>query len=230
MSFHWTPSAPRLVSAAMAKRRTLGNRVAPLRFMAFLALLLVAGTLASMRLGFIRGSMVGFDVATLAFLVSCIPLFYSSPHQLRRAAAENDANRVLLVVISILLAAVVLGVLTAMLAERQTLDLIEKVLIVITLVLAWTFGNAIFTLHYAHLFYSGADGGRDSGGLRFPNTKEPVLADFIYFSYTLGVAVQTSDVEITQRRIRNVVTVHCVVGFFFNLGVLALTINVIGQS
>lgn len=214
----------------MAKRITFGNRIAPWRFIAFLLLLATIGAAATMKLGFIRGSMIGFDVAAVAFLLSCIPLFRSSPDELRRAAAENDANRVLLVVISTVLAAIVLGVLTAMLAERQSLDWLENSLIVATLILAWTFGNAIFTLHYAHLFYSSEDAGRDKGGLKFPNTKEPVLADFVYFSYTLGVAVQTSDVDTTERHIRNVVTVQCVVGFFFNLGVLALTINVLGQS
>lgn len=214
----------------MAKRKTFGNWIAPWRFIAFLVLLFFIGAIASTKIGFIRGSMLGFDVATFAFLLSCIPFFRSSPDELRRAAAENDANRVLLVVISLLLAAIVLGVLTAMLVERQSLDWLENTLIVVTLILAWTFGNAIFTLHYAHLFYSSQGAGGDKAGLKFPNTKEPVLADFVYFSYTLGVAVQTSDVDITERHIRNVVTVQCVVGFFFNLGVLALTINVLGQS
>ena len=59
--------------------------------------------------------------------------------------------------------------------------------------------------------------------------REPLLADFVYFAFTLGVAVQTSDVAITSPHIRKVVTVHCVVGFFFNLGVLALTVNVLGS-
>ena len=56
------------------------------------------------------------------------------------------------------------------------------------------------------------------------------MSDFVYFAFTLGVAVQTADVEVTSRHIRKVVTAHCVAGFFFNLGVLALTINVLGSS
>jgi len=43
------------------------------------------------------------------------------------------------------------------------------------------------------------------------------------------VALQTSDVCITSPHIRRVVTLHCVAAFFFNLGVLALTINVLGS-
>ena len=41
---------------------------------------------------------------------------------------------------------------------------------------------------------------------------------------------QTSDVEITQTRVRVVVTLHCLAAFVFNLGVLAFTINVLGGS
>ena len=56
------------------------------------------------------------------------------------------------------------------------------------------------------------------------------MADFVYFAFTLGVALQTSDVVITSPGIRRVVTVHCVAAFFFNLGVLALAINVLGRA
>jgi uncharacterized membrane protein len=56
------------------------------------------------------------------------------------------------------------------------------------------------------------------------------MADFAYFAFILGVAVQTADVDITSPHIRRIATIHCIAGFFFNLGVLALTINVIGSS
>ncbi|MBO9528201.1 MAG: DUF1345 domain-containing protein, partial [Sphingobium yanoikuyae] len=39
---------------------------------------------------------------------------------------------------------------------------------------------------------------------------------------------QTSDVDIPSRRIRKVVTFHCLIAFVFNLGILAFTINVLG--
>ena len=94
----------------------------------------------------------------------------------------------------------------------------------------WTFANTVYALHYAHLYYSRDDGGKDRAGLEFPgNTKEPDYRDFAYFAFTLGVALQTSDVTITSPHIRWVVTVHCVAAFIFNLGVLALTINVLGS-
>ena len=133
----------------------------------------------------------------------------------------------MLLVISFLLTLVIFAAIAAQLANPDALTLVDKLLIAVTLVLVWTFGNAIYTLHYTHLYYSSDDGGKDRAGLKFPGTKEPDLADFTYFAFTLGVAVQTADVEITSPHIRRIVTIHCIVGFFFNLGVLALTINVL---
>ena len=61
-----------------------------------------------------------------------------------------------------------------------------------------------------------------------PGTDEPDYWDFVYFAFTLGMTFQTSDVSITDRRIRRVVLGHSLAAFVFNLGVLAFTINVLG--
>ena len=214
----------------MASAKTIGNRLAPARFLLFLGLLALGWTAGIRWLGFERGLLGGFDLAAIAFLLSCAPLFKLGTAELRRAAAENDANRLMLLMLSFLLTLVILAAIAAQLANPDSLTPIDKVLIAATLVLAWTFANAIYTLHYTHLYYSTDDGGKDRAGLKFPDTKEPDLADFTYFAFTLGVAVQTSDVQITSPHIRRIVTIHCIAGFFFNLGVLALTINVLGSS
>jgi uncharacterized membrane protein len=214
----------------MASATSIGNRIAPARFLMFLGLLIVGWAAGIHWLGFKRGLGTGFDLAALAFLISCAPLFRLGTPELRRAAEENDTNRVVLLVISSLLTVIIFAAITAQLGNPGALTPIDKLLIVVTLVLVWTFGNAIFTLHYTHLYYTSGDDGKDRGGLKFPGTKEPDLADFAYFAFTLGVAVQTSDVSITSPHIRTVVTIHSIIGFFFNLGVLALTINVLGSS
>jgi uncharacterized membrane protein len=104
-------------------------------------------------------------------------------------------------------------------------------MIIGTLVLSWIFSNWIYSLHYAHLFYTRApeDGG-DTGGLEFPKTPEPDYWDFIYFGFCLGMTFQTSDVSVTDGRFRKVVTLHCLAAFVFNLGVIAFTINVLGGA
>ena len=74
----------------------------------------------------------------------------------------------------------------------------------------------------------GDDKGKDSGGLDFPECKEPDYWDFVYFSFTLGMTFQTSDVDMTSRKMRRVTIGHCLAAFVFNIGVLAFTINVLG--
>jgi uncharacterized membrane protein len=214
----------------MASAKTIGNRVAPARFLMFLGVLIFGWAIGISWLGFGQGLLGGFDLAAIAFLISCVPLFRLGTEDLRRAAAENDTNRVVLLVISTLLTVVILAAITGQLDHPGGLTGSDKLLIAVTLVLVWTFGNAIYTLHYAHLYYLIGDDGQDLAGLKFPGTSEPALADFVYFTFTLGVATQTSDVAITLPHIRRVVTVHSIIGFFFNLGVLALTINELGSS
>jgi uncharacterized membrane protein len=202
----------------------------PGRFLLFFAMLAAGWAVGIWQLGWSKGLLAGFDVAALVFLGIHKPIFEENAKTLRVAAARNDANRVTLLVISFLLSVVILSAVIAELAQRAGMTPLDKGLVAVSLVLVWTFANAVYTLHYAHLFYTADDGGKDRAGLEFPKTKEPLMADFVYFAFTLGVAVQTSDVVVTSPHIRKVVTAHCVAGFFFNLGVLALTINVLGSS
>ena len=202
----------------------------PWRFLVFFGVLIVGWIASIPVLGESKGLLIGFDAAAMVFLLSHAQIFRYDAKSLRRAAARNDANRFILLVISFLLTVVILAAILAELAQGARLTWVDKTLVAVSLVLVWVFANAVYTLHYAHLFYTSDDGGKDLAGLEFPKTKEPLMADFVYFAFTLGVAVQTSDVIVTSPAIRKVVTAHCVAGFFFNLGVLALTINVLGSS
>ena len=214
----------------MASRSWNINRIAPWRFLLFFAVLIlvtVGATSAGAALS--RGLLIGFDSAAVAFLASYSPTLRYDAKRIRQEAARNDANRVILLILSFVLTVIVLAVLVGELAQKGPIPAVDKIIVTVSLVLVWTFGNAVYALHYAHLYYTSDDGGRDCAGLEFPKLREPLMADFAYFAFTLGVAVQTSDVAITSPHIRKVVTVHCVVGFFFNLGVLALTVNVLGS-
>jgi uncharacterized membrane protein len=102
-----------------------------------------------------------------------------------------------------------------------------KGLIIFTLAMAWLFSNTIYALHYAHIAY-GDERGRCLG-LDFPGTPEPDYWDFVYFAFTCGMAFATSDVQVTSKHMRRLVTVHSLAAFAFNIGVLAFTINVLGS-
>jgi uncharacterized membrane protein len=208
----------------------LGNRIAPPRFIAFGLLMAVGIPLAVSLLGWRQGVMLGFDIAALVFLASCVPLLIGSgPVAIRDGALRNDANRATLLTITVAVMLVVLVVVAAELSQAAKPGGGGTALIVTSLATAWVFSNTVYALHYAHLYYTLGVDGADCGGLEFPGTKEPDYWDFLYFAFTLGMTFQTSDTAILDTRFRRVITFHCLAAFVFNLGVLAFTINVLGK-
>lgn len=208
--------------------RGMGSRIAPARFVLF-AVLCVAGVSAGIALlGWRLGTMVGFDFAALVFLISCLPLLNDRSDAMRELARRNDANRPMLLVISVAVSLAVLVAVAAELSQKGALKPPVILLVVATLALAWIFSNTIYALHYAHMFYIGDGAGDDCGGLEFPGSAEPDYWDFVYYAFCLGMTFQTSDVSVVDGRFRRVSTGHCLAAFVFNLGVIAFTINVLG--
>ena len=207
---------------------TIGNTIAPPRFMIFL-LLFALGSLAGLRwLDWEVALMAGFDLGAAMFLASCLPLFFNHTDEMRALATRNDANRIVMRADQRPGGGVILVAVAVQLSTDWMLSSNERVGIAATLVLVWSFANAIWTLHYAHIFYMPGDDDLDCAGIVFPGTTKPDMADFAYFAFTIGVAAQTADVSITSRHVRRVVLIHSIAGFFFNLFVLALSINVLG--
>ena len=213
----------------MAKLASRLNRIAPWRFLLFLAVLIVVGLAASRFRDASQALLIGFDAAAILFLLSYIRSFGRESTEMRRLSAESDAGRTMLLVVTFVLSAVVLVAIIAELGLRGALGLADKLLIVLSLLLAWMFGNAIYTLHYAHLYYLQKDG-RDQRGIEVPGVHEPGYWDFLYFAFTLGMTFQTSDVTISGAHMRRVVLGHCMAAFVFNMGILAFTVNAIGGS
>ena len=211
--------------------KTIGNRLAPPRFILFMALLVLGLGAGNLLWGWRIGTMAGFALAAFVFLLSLVPVVRcSDAGSMRRQAEENDANRVLLLALTGAVMAVVLVTVAAELSAKKEADTVSKALVVMTLALAWLFSNAVYALHYAHLFYSRNQGGKgDAGGLEFEgDTKEPYYWDFIYFAFTLGMTFQTSDTGISSPRIRKIAVIHSFAAFVFIIGVLAFSINVLG--
>jgi uncharacterized membrane protein len=218
----------------MTAKLHLGQRIAPPRFIAFVLILIVGMPILQPLLGWRQGAMASFDIAAAIFLGSLWPLL-QTPHaaQMRTHAERNDANRPMMLAISFATMLVILVAVGSELIEKGSPRPLAIALIIATLLLSWLFSNMLYALHYAHIFYSqddqDGDGKKeDVGGIDFPDTKEPNYWDFVYFSLTLGMTFQTSDVDMTTTRVRVVAIFHCFAAFIFNLGILAFTINTLG--
>ena len=213
----------------MAQRRSIGNLIAPARFLLFIALLFAGAWIANQWLtDRALGILAAFDVAAGAFLVACGPLLRTrEAADIKRHANANDANRgVLLIITGIVMLVLLLAIAAETMGRRP--ETLTKVVVVLTLLVAWIFSNIVYAVHYAHLAYGSSAPG--CAGLEFPGTPKPVYWDFVYFAFTIGMTFQTSDVTISDESIRRVVIYHSAAAFIFNIGVLAFTINVLGSS
>jgi uncharacterized membrane protein len=206
--------------------QSMGKRIAPPRFVLFVVVMAIGLVVAVPALGLGRGTMVAFDVAAVVFLLSVATLLGSEAERMREVAKANDANRALLLGLSVTVSIVVLVAVAKELQGKT--DRWSIALVIATLALAWLFSNTVYALHYAHAYYLEGNDGKDAGGIDVPQCDEPDYWDFLYFSFTLGMTFQTSDIAITSTYVRRVVTGQSLAAFVFNLGVIAFTINVLG--
>lgn len=194
------------------------------RFTTFLLLFAIAGGAICLRHGIARGVLLGFDIAALVFIISSLPLWATDGlAAIQKRAERDDGGKVLLPLVTILSLVAVVLTLGWTIRERQGLSPADFALVAGTLALAWLFVNLVYAFHYANIYYD-KEGG---GGLDFPGEGDPLFADFCYFSFVIGMTCQVSDVQITSTYLRRVATIHGLVAFAFNLGVLALVVNVL---
>ncbi len=212
--------------ARQAPRRRRSHISHPI-FVLFLGVFPLGTFVAASRLEWNAALLAGFDAAAILFLALTLRLMRSStPGDIRAHAARNDANRGLLLAVAAIVLGVVFISVAAELSRTGTATGKDVFGPLATLALAWSFGNTVCALHYAHLFYDEDGNGGVQGGLTFPGGGSPTYVEFLYFAFTVGMTFQVSDVVVTASRMRRSVLGQALVAFFFAIGVLALTINV----
>jgi uncharacterized membrane protein len=172
-------------------------------------------------------ALVSWNIAVWPYLLSMAWLMLrAAPARVRAIAEQEDASSAGLV--AAMSAAAVLSVvgIVALLARGVGGHLLLGfALPILTVTGSWFLVGVIFTFHYAHMFYEA--GGKAPRPLRFPEGLEmPSYRDFLYFSFTISAAVQTSDVTVVTTPMRSAVLAHSVLSFFFNLAILGLSINI----
>lgn len=160
----------------------------------------------------------GFFVAYLVLMLRLT--LNTTVDDLRRHAAADDEGSVLIVLLAVAVIGVSLGAIFLVL-NNQEVGIIEKVIALAAAPLGWLTVQVLAAYRYAHLYYAT---GR-TAGLLFPGSKTPGVWDFLYFSFTIGMTAQVSDVQVTGSAMRRVVLVHGTGSFFYNTVILALAVN-----
>jgi uncharacterized membrane protein len=174
-------------------------------------------------------SLIAWNAAVWAYLIGVMWVIGRADHQQVRAVAYQQDENAGVVLVVLLVAAVfslsaIFFELSALADARGAERAGRYILTVLTLFGSWLLVGVLFCFHYAHMYY------RCKGKelpLKFPDDEtEPNYWEFLYFSFTISVAVQTSDVSVMTRGMRKLVLGHSVLNFFFNLVILGLSINI----
>ena len=179
--------------------------------------------------------LASWDVGVLCLLVLDWLLVARSDEQLTRLRAQRyDPNRyvIFLLVISAASASfVAIGFIVGDIRELTFWPRVGRIsLSVAALLLSWLLIHTLFAFHYARLYYfQPAEQKAHLRGLRFPDDDEPDYLDFAYYSFVVGMTSQVSDVAVLSRQMRRLTIIHGVLSFIYNIAILAMSINIIGN-
>ncbi|MDR5735892.1 DUF1345 domain-containing protein [Caballeronia sp. LZ025] len=173
-------------------------------------------------------ALIGWDSAVWLYLALIWLRMASTRQSNVQALAEREDENAAAVLMIVSLAAV--ASLVAIVVELTAAKshgahaYLNYALTGATMLGAWFLIPTMFTLHYARHYYRSPPG---NPALRFPDRHlKPDYWDFLYFSFTIAVASQTSDVMLCSRDARRTALAQSVLSFFFNLAVLGLSVNI----
>jgi uncharacterized membrane protein len=148
------------------------------------------------------------------------------PETARLATVEDDSRFVAGLLLLTASTASLIGVAVALHRADETHGAQQVALTVvalITIVLSWLVVNTVFTLRYAHLFYT-----PPVGGIDFPGSGDlPDYRDFAYLAFTIGMTYQVSDTGLRAPKFRGTVLGHALLSYLFGTGIVAATINIV---
>ncbi|WP_025130040.1 DUF1345 domain-containing protein [Pseudomonas sp. PH1b] len=173
--------------------------------------------------------LIGWNAAVWTYLALMFWLtLRSRADDVKRIAEAEDENAGLVLLIVCVAAIASLVTITLELVGSKDLEtqrrLLHYAFTGLTVIGSWLLVGVIFSVHYARLYYTW--GGKEPA-LRFAEQlTTPNYWDFLYFSFTIGVAVQTSDVGVATREMRKIVLAQSLIGFLFNTAILGFSINI----
>ena len=205
---------------------SLYSRHRPFLIAAVFGVLVLVGALLVAPALAIEGAAIVFFLTYLLIIGFRLSRL-TAPH-LKAHADSDDLPAVAIIAVTLL--AVGVSVVSLFLALNHTTAETKWSLMLAfsSVILGWLTIHTMAAMHYAHLFWRPATvSGKKQrrGGMDFPNTAEPGIYEFLYFSVVIGMTAQTSDVAVTTTSMRKAVLLHSVVSFFFNTVLVAAAVN-----
>lgn len=189
----------------------------------------VVGLLVPAQWNLLSRFLLGWNIAVWSYLVLVAWLMKNATavKVAQLAEQEDEADLAIVAIMSIAATASLVAIVLELATVKELASphkIIHYTMTVLTVLGSWFFIATIFTFHYAKMYYRSSPQHR---ALRFPNANlQPNYWDFLYFSFTIAVAAQTSDIAIMSRTIRKTALAQSVLSFWFNMAILGLSINI----
>lgn len=173
--------------------------------------------------------LAGWNIAVWLYLCLMAWLMMRASHvMVQKIAEQEDEGAVAVLAIMSISAIASLAAIILELAAAHGLPTGQRVLHYVftgaTVLGSWCLVGTMFTIHYARMFYRAPANQRP---LAFPGHEgNPNYWDFLYFSFTIAVAAQTSDVTIMNRPMRKTVLAQSLLSFLFNAAILGFSVNI----
>jgi uncharacterized membrane protein len=212
----------------------------PLRQLGRLFISALAGTavaLAATALPRATRIILGLDVVLVLFVVlSYVMISVTTADQCVAIANQKQPIRHTGVIASIAATLVGIAAIGVMLQSQRdeahwlrTLHLGGSL---VALLFGWIAAQMTFAIQYMRIYYrnlnmSGST--RAEPGLDFPGQTAPDLWDFMYYSFTIAMCFQTSDVSISGTAIRRLTLMHAVYSFLFVATIVGFVVNVLSN-
>ncbi len=214
---------PRLLRIFWARPRLIGSSL--------LGAVLIVGFAAFTPWRLPTQLLLAWNIAIGLYLVLAWEMMLnSSEERMKLRAQMQDDGQFVVLILTVVAAVACMTAIVAQLSGLKDMSPFLRGLHVglaaLTILTAWIFVHTMFALHYAHDFYVNMVKGHPPC-LEFPGICErPSYSDFLYFAFVIGTSGQTADVSMSSKPMRRIGLVHCVLSFFFNTTLLALTINI----
>ena len=174
-------------------------------------------------------ALIGWNVTVWSYLCLMGWLMMRASHaRVRMIAEQEDKSSVVILAIMSVAAMVSIAAIVFELATVKDLVFSSRVAHYLftgaTVFGSWCLVATLFTFHYARSYYRSP---AERRALRFPDDEGNLdYWDFLYFSFTIAVAAQTSDVSVMTRSMRKTVLAQSILSFLFNVTILGLSINI----
>jgi len=164
-------------------------------------------------------SFFAIYLAAIAVMIARV-----TARDLRARAAWEDEG--IAIVAAVALSVIVLSSVSiiTVLHQKNAASTLPLTLALLGMPLGWFALHTLIAFHYAYIYY---DKKGQETGLDFPDTAEPGVWEFLYYSFTIGTTAQTSDTNVHTTRMRQATLAHSVLSFFYNTAIIAMSVNAV---